>query len=235
MDSFIPWMGGKRLLRGEVCGRFPQSGVEKYVEVFGGAAWVLFHKDKHAGLEVYNDINGSLVNLFKCVKHHPAAVSEELEGLLYSRATYGEFKEMHRNPAMTDIQRAAMYFYMIKASFGAKVGSFGAKPREIGKTDEFGAIKLRLARVVIENKSFGELIRQYDRAHTLFYCDPPYVGTERYYDHSGAPFGREMHAELAGILREIKGRCRYFLQIENHAQKFPLTSVNKCDIIWIEI
>ena len=206
MDSFISWIGGKKLLRKAICERFPQSGVEKYVEVFGGAAWVLFHKEKHAQMEVYNDINSNLVNLFKCVKFHPNAITEELENVLYSRETYYFFRDMYKNPNLTDIQRAAMFFYVIKASFGCKVTTFGAKPREITKTDHLDAIKDRLKAVVIENKSFEALIKQYDRPHTLFYCDPPYFGTERYYDHGDAPFDKDMHQKLADILKAIKGR-----------------------------
>jgi len=206
MDSFISWIGGKKLLRKVICERFPQSGIEKYVEVFGGAAWVLFHKDRHAELEVYNDINSNLVNLFRCVKHHPNAIKEELENVLYSREVYYHYRDMYKNPNLTDIQRAAMYFYIIKASFGSKVTTFGAKPRHITNTDALAAIKDRLKAVVIENKSFEALIKQYDRPHTLFYCDPPYFGTERYYDHGDAPFGVDMHQKLADTLKTIKGR-----------------------------
>ncbi|MDR2166786.1 MAG: DNA adenine methylase [Clostridiales bacterium] len=189
-----------------LCERFPQSGVEKYIEVFGGAAWVLFHKDRHAKLEVYNDINSNLVNLFKCVKYHPNAIKDELENLLYSRETFSFFKDMHKNPNLTDIQRAAMFFYLIRTSFASKVVNFGSKHKDATNTDRLAEIRERLKAVVIENKDFAALIKQYDRPHTLFYCDPPYYGTERYYDHGGAPFTKEMHQKLAEILRNIKGR-----------------------------
>ena len=56
IDSFITWIGGKKLLRKTIVAQFPKEGIEKYVEVFGGAAWVLFAKEKHAPKEVYNDI-----------------------------------------------------------------------------------------------------------------------------------------------------------------------------------
>lgn len=69
MNSFIGWIGGKKLLRKEITKRFPES-FNRYIEVFGGAAWVLFSKDKLANMEVYNDINGNLVNLFRCVKRN---------------------------------------------------------------------------------------------------------------------------------------------------------------------
>jgi len=80
MESFISWIGGKKSLRKAICERMPESDtikIEKYVEVFGGAGWVLFHKDRHATLEVYNDINSHLVNLFKCVKHWTIVKKED--------------------------------------------------------------------------------------------------------------------------------------------------------------
>ncbi len=66
MDSFLSWIGGKKLLRKEIVNRFPEK-IDRYIEVFGGAAWVLFYKDKHANFEVYNDYNSELVNIFRCV------------------------------------------------------------------------------------------------------------------------------------------------------------------------
>ena len=90
MDSFIPWVGGKKLLRKEIVKRFPENN-KKYVEVFGGAGWVLFHKEKCGDVEIYNDINGNLVNLFKCIKHHPNALQEEIEWVLNARQIFEEY------------------------------------------------------------------------------------------------------------------------------------------------
>ena len=166
----------------------------------------MFYKDRYAPLEVYNDINSSLVNLFKCVKYHPDAIKNELENVLYSRETYNNCRELYRSPALTDIQRAAMYFYMVKTSFGSRVTSFGAKSRDIANAEYLLVIKERLKRVVIENKGFDELIKQYDRPNTLFYCDPPYFGTERYYDTEGTTFDKAAHIRLRDILLTIKGK-----------------------------
>ena len=53
MESFIGWIGGKRALRRAILERFPDDEVGRYIEVFGGAAWVLFAKEKKANqLEV---------------------------------------------------------------------------------------------------------------------------------------------------------------------------------------
>ena len=40
MNSFISWIGGKKLLRDQIIARFPAE-IGRYIEVFGGAAWVL--------------------------------------------------------------------------------------------------------------------------------------------------------------------------------------------------
>ena len=206
MDSFIAWIGGKKILRKEICKRFPEK-VEKFVEVFGGAAWVTFYKEKHAPLEIYNDINSNLVNLFKCVKYHPAAIEEELELMLNARDFFNDCKSLYENAALTDIQRAARYLYMIKVSYGAKTTNFGGRPRDIINTEYLKKVKERLKAVVIENKSYDILIKQYDSENSLFYCDPPYYGAEHYYDNGGFDFNDEQHIELSGLLRSIKGKA----------------------------
>jgi len=158
-------------------------------------------------MEVYNDINSNLVNLFKCVKYHPNAIKEELEYVLNSREIYNDFKQLYKNSTLTDIQRAAKYFYMIKASYGSKVTTFGAKARDITNTEHLAKIKERLKTVIIENKSYDRLIAHYDRSETLFYCDPPYYGTEKFYDTGDVVFDDTHHIKLNEILRNIKGKC----------------------------
>ena len=52
---------------------------DRYIEVFGGGGWVLFGKppDKKC-MEVYNDYNSNLANLFYCVKNRTGAFLREL-------------------------------------------------------------------------------------------------------------------------------------------------------------
>ena len=92
MDSFISWIGGKKLLRQTIIENFPdKKQFNKYVEVFGGAGWVLFAKDRHAANEVYNDINSNLTNLFKCVKYHAEELQKELNFTINSRELFEEY------------------------------------------------------------------------------------------------------------------------------------------------
>ena len=78
MKSFIAWIGGKSLLAKRIISEFPDD-IDRYVEVFGGGGSVLFAKDKHADLEVYNDANSELVNLFRCMKYHREELEREID------------------------------------------------------------------------------------------------------------------------------------------------------------
>jgi len=76
MKSPIPWIGGKSQLKNKVIDSFsPQGSYNRYIDVFGGGGSILFAKDKHADLEVYNDANSDLVNFFRCLKYHSKGVT----------------------------------------------------------------------------------------------------------------------------------------------------------------
>ncbi len=205
MESFISWIGGKKALRRRIVEEFPEKGTySRYIEVFGGAGWVLFFSEKHAGMEVYNDINGNLVNLFRCVKYHPDAVRQELQYIFISREQFFDAVEQTETKGMTDIQRAARFFTLIKESYGVDLRSFGVRPRNFEKAKEYlGEVSKRLDRVVIERLDFQQVLKTYDREDALFYLDPPYYKTEMYYEDRIVP---EDHERLKEALDSIKGR-----------------------------
>lgn len=124
MDSFISWVGGKRLLRRRILQQFPPD-YDRYIEVFGGAGWVLFAEERRVRLEVYNDADGRLTNLFRCVKYHPEALQKELEWVHTSRELFLDARQ--DICGLTDIQKAARFYILIKESFGTDLRSFGAR------------------------------------------------------------------------------------------------------------
>lgn len=200
----INWIGGKRLLRKKIAPMIPEN-IQGYVEPFGGGAWVLFFKDKWAELEVYNDLDSRLVNLFNVVKYHPCELARQMCYMLASRE---QFEQQIKQEGITDIQRAAQFLYIINRSFGAKCESFGtSKSRGIksagGIVERIGEISKRLDKVLIENKSAFDLIKEYDRENMFFYLDPPYSKGEGYQVCSTKDFE---HKRLAEILKNIKGR-----------------------------
>ncbi len=202
MNSFFGWIGGKKLLKKEIIERFPQH-FNRYIEVFGGAGWVLFDKDKHTSFEIYNDYNSDLVNLFKCVKHHRPELQRELAWMLNSREFFEEFKEQYKIKGLTDIQRAARFFMLLKTSYGANGRSYGCVKKDISVMLSYlEAVEKRLTSVVIENKDFEDLINVYDKPDALIYCDPPYYGTEKYYQ---VQFSQGDHIRLHETLKRVKG------------------------------
>ncbi len=201
MKSFIPWIGGKTLLAPRITAEFPQD-FGRYIEVFGGGASVLFSADRHAKFEVWNDANGDLVNLFRCVKYHREELQKEIRFYLNSREVFGDIRKRLECTGFTDIQRAAMFYVLVKTSFGANSRDFASDIKQIS-TDCFDKIEARLSRVVIEHKDFEALIKQYDRPDALFYCDPPYHTTERHYAEQ---FSVADHYRLNGVLTALKGR-----------------------------
>lgn len=207
--SFIAWVGGKSKLAEQVIATMPPH--HTYVEVFAGAAWVLFRKSE-SRVEIINDFNGELVNLYRCLQCH---LDEFVRQFRYSLVSRAEFLRLHRAvpDTLTDIQRAARYYYLLKAGYGGKATgqTFSSGPTAKSRLnllrieEELSATHIRLSQVTIEQQPYEKIIERLDRPATLFYLDPPYFGFENHYGKG--LFGREDFARLATQLATIKGKC----------------------------
>jgi Site-specific DNA methylase len=205
MNSFMSWVGGKKALREVILDRFPAE-YKRYVEVFGGGGWVLFYKPPGSDFEVFNDYNRNLVNLYRCVREHPMQLKDELYFTLNSRCDFEYMKEvLHTQADLPDIRRAAYFYQVLRESYAASMDSFAAQPHSMWKNFQpiINACA-RLQSVVIENRDFERVIKQYDRPESFFYCDPPYYATEDYYKDVG--FGTADHERLADCLAGIQGK-----------------------------
>jgi DNA adenine methylase len=220
-------MGGKYLLANTIVSQFP-ADIKKYIEVFGGGGSVLFAREKHAKTEIYNDLNSNLVNLFRCIKHQAGELQKEIGGYLNSREMFYDARERIDCRGNTDIQRAAMFFILVKTSYAADVRSYGCGKSNCRiATDDFEKFKERLAGVAVENKDFENLIKQYDSEDSFFYCDPPYYTTERHYAEK---FAKSDHQRLKNCLDGIKGK--FLLSYNDH--EFVRGLYSGYDIIAVE-
>lgn len=206
-NPIIPWIGGKRRLVDLLLSRFPPHGC--YVEVFAGGAAVFFARSP-AEVELLNDVNGELVNLYRVVTHHLEEFVRQFKWALSSRQVFKWLQET-RPETLTDVQRAARFFYLQQQSFGGKVAgqSWGtattAPSINLLRIEEnLSAAHLRLASgVYIEQLDWAACIDRYDRSHTLFYLDQPYWETEGY----GVPFPWDQYEAMAARLATIKGKA----------------------------
>ncbi len=205
MNSFMSWIGGKKALRDEIISRFP-TDYKRYIEVFGGGGWVLFHKAPGNDFEVYNDRNPNLANLYRCVRDHPDELIAELTYALNSRTDFDYIRKVMKTPTeIPDVKRAAYFYQLIRYSYASGLDSYASQPHSMW--NNFPLITnacARLQKVVIENKDFEKLIDQYDRPESFFYCDPPYFETEDYYEDVG--FTKDDHIRLANRLSSIEGK-----------------------------
>lgn len=210
----LPWMGGKRRLAKEIIPLFKPHTT--YVEPFCGGAALFFMKEP-AKVEVINDVHGDLVNLYRVVKHHLDEFLRQFRWALVSRQDY--LWAQKTNPeTLTDIQRAARFFYLQKLAFGAKVvgqsfGTAATTPPRLNLLrleEDLSAAHLRLARTTIERLDWQECMRRYDRPATLFYVDPPYWQTAGY----GVDFGIEQYEQLAQLAAAAKGQV--IISINDH-------------------
>ena len=175
----ITWPGGKSRLLEHILPDIPKHTC--YVEPFAGGLAVLLAKPR-SFIEVLNDIDGDLVNFYRCVRFHTDPLLTELEFVLNSRQEFGDFANQ---PGLTDIQRAARWFFRNRNCFrGGNLGTFGISPTSSGtgaagsrsaRMDSIRQLNVRLDRVTIEHVDWEKCLRIWDRTESFFFLDPPYT------------------------------------------------------------
>ncbi|HBW09165.1 MAG: restriction endonuclease subunit M [Pseudomonas sp. BICA1-14] len=213
-SPIIPWLGGKRRLADRLLALFPPH--ECYVEVFAGGAALYFLRPIPAKTEVLNDVNGELINLYRIVQNHLEEFVRQFKWALSSRQVFKWLQDT-RPETLTDIQRAARFFYLQQHAFGGRVDgqSFGTATTgpaiNLCRIEEnLSAAYLRLAGTYVENLTWLDCAERYDRPHTFFYMDPPYWQTEGY----GVDFPFENYLQMADFMHRCKGKV--MVSINDH-------------------
>lgn len=214
----VRYHGGKWKLAPWIISNFPKHRV--YTEAFGGGGSVLLRKPRSYG-EVYNDLGGEIVNLFRVVRDCGNELRARLELTPFAREEYQESFLESTEPieqARRTLVRSFMGFgsnslcRSIKSGFRANSNRSGTTPAHdwANFPDCLPALIDRLRGVVIENREAEKVIVHHDSAETLHYCDPPYVHetrTQVSHGHHGYDYEMtdEQHRELACLLRSLKG------------------------------
>lgn len=215
----IRYHGGKFRLAHWVIAQMPNHVC--YTEVFGGAAGVLLQKPR-AYAEVYNDLDGDIVNLFKVLRD-PEQREQLIEQLVLTPYSREEFDNAW-SVATTEVEQARRTIIRAQMGFGSAGATKGITGFRIDTKRQYGTaqslwadypehlsfIGQRLSGVLIENRPATQILKDHDAPTTLHYVDPPYVHDTRY---SGAKTGRvyrhEMddkdHLDLLNTLLELEG------------------------------
>ncbi len=216
MNSPLAYIGGKSKLSKTIIEMIPEH--RSYCEVFAGAAWVFFRKEQ-SKYEVINDLDGDLVAFYRVLQNHLEEFLKQFKWLLASREWFEDWNRQQDAGGLTDIQRAARYYYLQRLCFGGKVKSrvYGSGPMRrpminlLRMEETLSEVHLRLAHATIENLPWDEFIPRFDREETFFYCDPPYYKCP-YYAYN---FGFADFEKLAEILSKISGK--FILSINDHS------------------
>jgi DNA adenine methylase len=217
--SALRYFGGKWAIAPWVIEHMPTHRV--YVEPFGGAASVLLRKPR-SKVEVYNDLDEEIVGIFRILQNAAlcTALCRRLRRTPYARREFELAFQESTDPVERTrraIIRAYMSFHhsalfnprkttfadaMHKRSGSSKASEWAGYPRTLA------AVCRRLRGVVIEHGEASRIIRVQDTPETLFFVDPPYVGSTR---DKGTTYRHEMsdaqHIALLMQLRSISGRA----------------------------
>ncbi len=209
----VRYHGGKWILAPWIIAHFPPHRC--YVEPFGGGGSVLLRKPR-AYAEVYNDLGGEIVNLFRVARARGEELARLCELTPFARAEFAESYE----PAEDELEQARRTLVRSFMGFGSnslhQKSGFRANSNRSGTTpahdwmnypDALRITIQRLRGVVIENRDALACMRHHDTPETLHYADPPYVFSTRKDDKADYP--HEMtdaeHESLAAGLHSLKG------------------------------
>lgn len=222
LRPIVRYHGGKWKMAHDILPYFPPH--RTYVEPFGGGGSILLRKGRSYA-EVYNDLDGEIVNLFRVVRDRGDELAALLEMTPFARDEYRGSFERSDDPleqARRTVVRSHMGFgsnalsRKVKSGFRANSNRSGTTPaRDWSNLPENVRLVVdRMRGVVIENKDAGEVMRHHDSDDTLHYCDPPYVhstrsGLVRPGSGSAVGYTHEMtdddHRAFAEAVRNLEG------------------------------
>jgi DNA adenine methylase len=214
----LRWYGGKWQIAKKLIGLFPAH--TNYVEPYGGAASVLLLKDRSYG-EVYNDLDGDVVNLFRVLRDDrlSARLVKQLQLTPFAREEFENAYPRCEDP----VERARRLIVLSFMGFGANaharsstgfragVKRNGGTPAHDWATYPAALVRTieRLKGVIVEQRHALDLIKRYDCPRTLFYVDPPYVQSTRARYGAHRRYAVEMtdadHCDLVDALRSAAG------------------------------
>lgn len=193
-------------------------------------------KKEASEVEVYNDLDGDVVNLFRVLRN-PETAQQLVDACAltpYSRDEFNcayEDSENRVEQARRLIVRATMGFGSAGATKGktgfrldTKRNSATAQRIWARQPDNLAAVASRFAGVLVENRSAIQCMRDHDTVSTLHFVDPPYVHETRVETAKNSAYRFEMtnedHMELLNVLKELSGAvivCGYNSDLYNNA------------------
>lgn len=249
LKQVLRYPGSKARIAGWIAGHFPAH--ESYVEPFAGSAVVLFAKPR-SPLELLNDRDGRVTNLFRVMRDQTAELVTAIERTPWARDEYEESLDDSGDA----VERARRFLIRCWQGFSSATGDVkGQWLREMralpGRPSaerwaelpqRIGAVAERLRGVQIENRSAMEIIQSAVAPGVLLYCDPPYLGFEGQYltemsedDHRCLLAHLKEHSGpvvLSGYLNDLYATELDGWLMSSHENR-ALNTVSRTEVLWI--
>src|ERR1041385_5458638 len=202
----LSYLGGKNRLARKIISLIPEHTT--YVEPFCGGAQVFFHKEP-SKVEILNDLNDDVFNFLRVCQLHHEELLRHLHFCIVSRRWFSLFEKTPPE-TLTDIQRAARFFFLQKNCYGELIvrRNFTVSIEDGSNYNPASLPKLlqraheRLLNVQLECLPYETILAKCDRPTTFFYLDPPYF-KRPYYKFN---FEEKDYVKLAERLENLKGQ-----------------------------
>lgn len=216
--SLVQWFGGKGSQLADLLPLIPET--RGYVEPFGGGGSVLMNRPP-SKLEVYNDLNGEIVNLFRVIQSNAMFAGFQLmvDYTLWSKDEFRKAIAIQKNADQATMIERAWALYVIQnqgisGTHSKSEGNWSRSKLDNKNCDKWSRLKERLEPVhkrfmgvQIDSQDALKCIQYWDAEDVTFYIDPPYVLSTR--EGSGKQYEEEMedddHRQLVEVLLQVSG------------------------------
>lgn len=189
--KLIKYPGSKTALLPEIKRIFLKSNSYSLVDAFGGSGTVSLNTD--AKLNVYNDLNREVYNLFSVIQKQPDDLLKLMLRWTSDRSQFLKYEELDRDKKLAridNVDRAFGTFYKFNVGFGGMGSTYRTRREKssysqmVKIVSNYEIIRSKVSNWKIECVDFRELVDRFDDGRTFFYFDPPYLGKNWY----GFPF-----------------------------------------------
>jgi len=210
------YYGAKQRIAQQVIKHLPPHNA--WVEGFCGSAALTLAK-KPVPIEVINDRDGQIVNLFYQLRNNAESLCRAIALTPYAREEFERCREPQEG--IEPLERARRFLVATMMTVNATIGSSRcgfsfsqsyAREGKEARVNRWYNLPARLMKVVerlrgvrVENRDARELLSMFaDRPATLMYLDPPYY-TKRDHRYVIDANDRKFHADLLGACQ--RARC----------------------------
>lgn len=210
--SFFTGYGFLARFKDKILPLFPAQ-FAKYVELFcghGEMIWCMPRDFNGHSQEVMNDIDKDIIRLHRTCQTLSEASAKTLAGMNWrcAQETFNRLAKEGRSGS--DLAFMHRELYLRRFSYTGRE-KLNLRTTDVGKDyDPLPRImrcKARLQGIKLSNQDYRKAVAQYDSPETMFFIDPPYPGSDEYYQFKMPSLEDQME-----LFDKLKGKALIVLK-----------------------